>query len=168
MLFSVYNVTSHKILITKITNIMDLYTIIKPIHSYLAFATLFLLAFATINGIIGSTSEKSFEANHLKVNKFALIATHTMFLLGLILLFVSPITQSAFANMKVTMKDSTLRQYAIEHPTINLIAIVLVTIGNARVKRAVGNGRKFKQTAIFFGLALVLILSRIPWSAWLG
>lgn len=145
-----------------------MYSIIQPIHSYLAFATLALLAAATINGIIGSTSEKSFEGTHLKINKFALIATHTMFLLGLILLFISPITQSAFADMKTTMKDSTLRQYAVEHPTINLIAVVLVTIGNARVKRAVGNGRKFKQTAIFFGLALVLILSRIPWSAWLG
>lgn len=145
-----------------------MYSVIQPIHSYLAFVALALLAAATVNGIIGSTSEKSFEANHLKINKFALIATHTMFLLGIILLFVSPITQSAFADMKVTMKDSTLRQYAVEHPIINLIAVVLVTIGNARVKRAVGNGRKFKQTAIFFGLALVLILSRIPWSAWLG
>ena len=50
-----------------------MYTIIQPIHSYLAFAALALLAAATINGIIGSTSEKSFEANHLKINKFALI-----------------------------------------------------------------------------------------------
>jgi hypothetical protein len=48
-----------------------MYPIIQPIHSYLAFAALALLAAATINGIIGSTSEKSFEANHLKINKFA-------------------------------------------------------------------------------------------------
>ncbi|MBA4850987.1 hypothetical protein [Emticicia sp. BO119] len=143
-----------------------MYQIIQPIHSYLAYLTLFLLAFATINGIMGSSSQKAFEEKHLKINKFALIATHTMFLLGIILLFISPITQTAFADMKATMKDSTLRQYAVEHPTINLIAVILVTIGNARVKRAVGNGKKFKQTAIFFGLALVLILSRIPWSAW--
>jgi uncharacterized membrane protein len=142
-----------------------MYSIIQPIHSYLAFAALFLLGFATINGIIGSTSETSFEEKHAKVNKFALIA---MFLLGLILLFVSPGAQASFADMKLTMKDSILRKAYIEHPTINLIAVVLVTIGNARVKRAVGNGRKFKQTAIFFGLALVLILSRVPWSTWLG
>jgi uncharacterized membrane protein len=143
-----------------------MYQIIQPIHSYLAYLTLFLLAFATINGILGSGSQKAFEEKHLRINKFALIATHTMFLLGIVLLFISPITQSAFADMKVAMKDSTLRKYAVEHPTINLIAVILVTIGNARVKRAVGNGKKFKQTAIFFGLALVLILSRIPWSAW--
>ena len=145
-----------------------MYSVILTIHSYLAFVALALLAAATINGIIGSTSEKSFEASHLKINKFALIATHTMFLLGLILLFISPNAQAAFANMKSTMSNSANRSAYIEHPTINLIAVVLVTIGNARVKRAVGNGRKFKQTAIFFGLALVLILSRIPWSTWLG
>lgn len=145
-----------------------MYSVILTIHSYLAFVALALLAAATINGIIGSTSEKSFEANHLKINKFALIATHTMFLLGLILLFVSPNAQAAFADMKTTMSNSASRSAYIEHPTINLVAVVLVTIGNARVKRAVGNGRKFKQSAIFFGLALVLILSRIPWSTWLG
>ena len=145
-----------------------MYQIIQPIHSYLAFAALFLLAFAAINGIIGSTSEKSFDANHAKVNKFALISTHTMLLLGIILLFVSPGAQAAFGDMKLTMKDSILRKAYIEHPTTNIIAVVLITIGNARVKRAVGNGRKFKQTAIFFGLGLVLILSRMPWSTWLG
>ena len=143
-----------------------MYQIIQPIHSYLAYLTLFLLAFATLNGIMGASSQKAFEDKHLRINKFALISTPTMFLLGIILLFISPITQAAFADMKATLKDSTLRQYAVEHPTINLIAVILVTIGNARVKRAVGNGKKFKQTAIFFGLALVLILSRIPWSAW--
>ena len=143
-----------------------MYQIIQPIHSYLAYITLFLLAFATINGIMGSNSQTAFEEKHARINKFALIATHTMFMLGIILLFTSPLTQTAFADMKLAMKNSTLRLYAVEHPTINLIAVILVTIGNARVKRAVGNGKKFKQTMIFFGLALVLILSRIPWSNW--
>lgn len=145
-----------------------MYQIIQPIHSYLAYLTLFLLAFATINGIMGASSQKAFEDKDARINKFALIATHTMFLLGIILLFISPLAQSAFADMKAAMKNSTLRLYAVEHPAINLTAVILVTIGNARVKRAVGNGKKFKQTMIFFGLALVLILTRIPWSAWLG
>ena len=143
-----------------------MYSIIQPIHSYLAFAALFLLGFATINGILGSNSEKAFEAKDANINKFALIATHTMFLLGLILLFVSPIAQAAFADMKSAMKDSDVRKAVVEHPFVNIIAVILVTIGNARVKRAIGNGRKFKQTAIFFGVALLLILSRIPWGVW--
>lgn len=144
-----------------------MYQIIQPIHSYLAYATLLLLIWATFNGIVGSSSEKIFDESHAKINKFALIATHTMLLLGLILLFVSPKGITA-APMGEIMKDAQLRLQAVEHPMINIIAAALVTIGNVRVKRAVGNGRKFKQTMIFFGLALVLILSRIPWSAWLG
>jgi hypothetical protein len=50
----------------------------------------------------------------------------------------------------------------VEHPFMNIIAAVLVTIGNAKSKKAIGNGRKFKVSMIFFGLALILILSRLP------
>ncbi len=145
-----------------------MYDILKPIHSYLAYATLLLLALATINGIIGTFSNKIFNESHRKINVFALIATHTMLLLGIVLLFVSPIAQTAFADMGAAMKNSTLRSYAIEHPTVNIIAAILVTIGNAKTKKLSTNGPKFKTTAIFYGLALLLILSRIPYSAWLG
>ncbi len=140
-----------------------MYNVILSIHHYLAFAALFFLAFATINGIIGSSSEKLFEDKHRKVNLFALISTHTMFLLGVILLVVSPLAQTAFADMSFTMKDAVLRKAVIEHPTTNIIAVVLVTIGNAKSKKAIGNGKKFKSTMVFFGLALILILSRLPW-----
>ncbi len=145
-----------------------MYEIVKPIHSYLAYATLILLVIATVNGIIGTFSSKIFDETSRKINLFTLISVHSMLLLGVILLFVSPITQGAYANMAVTMKDPTLRSYVVEHPTINIIAAILVTIGNARVKRFTTNGPKFKTTAIFFGLALVLILSRIPYAVWLG
>lgn len=144
-----------------------MYQIIQPIHSYLAYATLLLLLWATFNGVIGTSSEKIFDESHAKVNKFALIATHTMLLLGLILLFISPKGITAFPMGEI-MKDAQLRLQAVEHPTVNIIAAALVTIGNVKVKRSVGNGKKFKQTLLFFGLALVLILTRIPWSAWLG
>jgi hypothetical protein len=145
-----------------------MYEIIKSIHSYLAYAAILLLALATINGIIGTFSNKIFNENHRKINVFALISAHTMLLLGIVLLFVSPLTQSAFADMGAAMKNPTLRTYAVEHPTINIIAAILVTIGNAKTKRLTTNGPKFKTTAIFYGLALLLILSRIPYSAWLG
>ncbi len=140
-----------------------MYEIILNIHHYLAYAALALLAWATINGIIGSTSEKIFEESHRKTNVFALISVHTMLLLGIILLVVSPGAQAAFSDMGLTMKDGVLRKMYVEHPTTNIIAAVLITIGNARSKKAIGNGKKFKATMIFFGVGLVLILSRVPW-----
>jgi hypothetical protein len=139
-----------------------MYSTILMLHHYIAFIAILLLAYATINGAIGANSEKVFEEYHRKINVFALISCHTMLLLGLILLAVSPIAEVAFADMGAAMKDSVLRKAVVEHPFTNIIAVVLATIGNAKSKKAIGNGRKFKVSMIFFGLALVLILSRLP------
>lgn len=140
-----------------------MYEIVLNIHHYLSFVALAMLAWATINGVMGVTSEKIFEDAHRKTNLFALISVHTMLLLGILLLIISPAAQAAFSDMGATMKDSVSRKMYIEHPTTNIISAVLVTIGNAKAKKAIGNGKKFKTTLIFFGAALVLILSRLPW-----
>ncbi|HLO45337.1 MAG TPA: hypothetical protein VK175_13460 [Leadbetterella sp.] len=139
-----------------------MYSIILQAHHWIAFIALALLAYATINGAIGSNSEKVFDDSHRKINLFALISTHTMLLLGIVLLIISPVAQTAFADMGAAMKDGAIRKAVVEHPTMNIIAAVLVTIGNAKSKKAVGNGRKFKVSMIYFGLALILILSRLP------
>jgi hypothetical protein len=139
-----------------------MYSIILQAHHWIAFIALALLAYATINGAIGSNSEKVFDDSHRKINLFALISTHTMLLLGIVLLIISPIAQNAFADMGAAMKDGEVRKAVVEHPFMNIIAAVLVTIGNAKSKKAIGNGRKFKVSMIFFGLALILILSRLP------
>lgn len=139
-----------------------MYQIFLHVHHYLAFIAIILLAWATINGILGMNSEKMFEDSHRKTNLFALIATHTMLLIGLVLLVVSPVAQMAFSDMGAAMKDSVTRKAIVEHPTMNILAAILVTVGNAKSKKAVGNGKKFKFTMIFFGLALLFILSRLP------
>jgi hypothetical protein len=139
-----------------------MYSIILQAHHWIAFICLALLAFATLNGIVGSNSDKIFDDSNRKINVFALISTHIMLLLGLILLAISPLAQQAFSDMGAAMKDGAIRKSVVEHPFTNIIAVVLVTIGNAKSKKAVGNGRKFKVSMIFFGLALILILSRLP------
>jgi hypothetical protein len=136
-----------------------MYEILKTAHHYLAFVTLALLAWAFIGGLIGTFSEKVWEGSHRKTNLFALIATHTMLLLGLVMLFI---TMSG-ADMGAIMKSSEARKAFVEHPTVGILAAVLVTIGNAKSKKGLGNGKKFKSTAIFFGLALLLVVSRLPW-----
>ncbi len=132
--------------------------ILLTIHHYLAFAALILLAWATINGVMGTTGDKAWEDKHRKVNLFALIATHTMFLLGLVLL----VLVMSNADMAGIMKNAMARKAYVEHPTVGIIAAILVTIGNAKSKKAIGNGKRFKSTMIFFGLALILVLSRLP------
>lgn len=139
-----------------------MYSILQPAHSYVAYAALIFLAIASVNGIAGMMANRSFKDSDKKIGLFALIFTHMQLLLGLILYFVSPLVQS----FSVAMKDSNLRLYALEHPLINIIAIVLITIGWSKHKKTTDSKKKFKMFAIFYTLGLILILSRIPWNMW--
>ncbi|MBS7320364.1 MAG: hypothetical protein Q4G18_00590 [Myroides sp.] len=140
-----------------------MYTGLQHAHSYIAYLALILLVVAAINAIIGMTSNKEFKDNDRKLSLFALIFTHVQLLIGIILYFVSPLVQS----FSVAMKDSTLRLYALEHPLINIIAVVLITIGWSKHKKAATNKAKFKSIGIMYAIGTILILSRIPWGTWL-
>lgn len=57
-----------------------------------------------------------------------------------------------------------IRFFGMEHITMMMIAITLITIGSAKAKRKTTDEAKFKTMAIWFSIALLLILSSIPWS----
>jgi len=44
-----------------------------------------------------------------------------------------------------------------------LIAIALITIGYIKAKKAVDLAKQNRRILVFFIIALVLVLSRIPW-----
>lgn len=141
-----------------------MYHFIQKFHSGWAYIALLLLVFAVINSFIGLSSKKEFTAKDRKIALFGLIATHIQLVIGLILYFVSEVGFKQLSG--AAMKNADLRLTVIEHPLINIIAIALITIGWSRHKRTEESSAKFKSIAIFFGLGLLLILSRIPWSLW--
>jgi Zn-dependent protease with chaperone function len=146
----------------KIKQTKTMYTFIQKIHSGWAYLAFLLLLVAVVNSLIGMSGKKEFTSKDRKIALFALIATHIQLVLGLILYFVSPLGLASFGQMS----DKLLRLTSLEHPLVNIIAIVLITIGWSKHKKATDSGAKFKSITIFYGLGLVLILSRIPWSLW--
>lgn len=140
-----------------------MYVFIQKFHSGWAYLALLLLVIAVVNAFIGLASKKEFTAKDRKIAIFGLIGTHTQLLIGLILYFVSPLGFTSLGQMS----DKMLRLTSLEHPLINLIAITLITIGWSKHKKLTTSESKFKTFSIFYGLGLVLILSRIPWSLWL-
>jgi hypothetical protein len=141
----------------------------KVIHSYWAYLVLATLLVALINAIIGLASKREFEARDIRISLFALIFSHIQLLIGMVLYFVSPYFQ-AFSEqgMGAVMKDPNIRLYLVEHPFVNILAIVFITIGWSKHKTKVASTNKFKMISIFYGIGLVLLLSRIPWSAWMA
>ena len=140
-----------------------MYQFIQKFHSGWAYIALLLLIIATANALIGMLSKKEFTARDRKIALFGLIGIHIQLLVGIILYFVSPLGFASFGQMA----DKALRLTSLEHPLINIIAIALITIGWSKHKKLTTSETKFKTFTIFYGLGLVLILSRIPWSMWL-
>lgn len=138
----------------------------KEIHSYWAYLALLMLVFAVANAILGMSKKKSFTDKDLRIGLFTLIVSHIQLLLGLGWYFMSGPYKSLKADSAAVMGNSDLRLLAVEHPLMMLIAIVLITIGWSKQKKKTEDAAKFKTFAIFYGLALVLILARIPWSQW--
>ena len=144
-----------------------MYAILKTVHSYWAFFVLIILLLAVLNALRGKISGKEFGSNDLRISLFGLIFSHIQLLIGLILYFVSPwFDQWSSMGMGI-MKNAESRLYLIEHPITNIVAIVLITLGWCMHKRQSESSKKFLRIALFYGLGLVFLLSRIPWDAWL-
>ena len=139
-----------------------MYTFIQKFHSGWAYLALLFLLIAIVNTIIGLSSKKEFTSTDRKLALFAFIGVHVQLLIGLILYFISPLGKASLGQMS----DSALRLTSLEHPLINIIGIVLITVGWSKHKKASANEAKFKSIAVFYGLGLVLILARIPWHLW--
>lgn len=128
-------------------------------HSGLRWIVLVLLIAAVFTALSKWQSRGSYTEGNRKLYLFTLIAVHTQFLLGLILLFMSPKVNFSL------LSDKFYRFFSIEHTVGMLAAIVLITIGYSRSKRADGATAKHRLVGIFFVVALVLILASIPWPA---
>lgn len=126
-------------------------------HSGLRWIALILLLVAVATAFNKRNGYGSFSDGDRKIYLFTLIAVHTQLLLGLALLFISPKVNFSM------MSDKLYRFYSVEHTAGMLIAIILITIGYSRSKRASDARDKHRLVSIFYGLGLLLILASIPW-----
>ena len=140
---------------------------VKFLHSYWAYLVLVILVISTFNALIKYFGNKEFGAFDFRISLFTLIVMHIQLLIGLLLYFVSPyfsiLLETGMGNV---MKDSVLRSNIVEHPLTMIIAVVLITMGYSKHKKKLTSKPKFKLLAIFYTLALIFVLAKIPWKVW--
>ncbi len=139
----------------------------QHLHSGLAYLVLAGLIAVFIYALIGTLSKRKFSDKDRKFGLLGLIPAHIQLLVGIIMYFLSPLGYSNLRSGNV-MGDEVSRLYALEHPLINIIAVILITVGYSRAKKLSSDRARFRSLYMFYGAAFVLILSRIPWDAWLG
>lgn len=138
-----------------------MYTGIKHLHSTLAYVLLAGLVIAFLFALVAYLQKKPFNR---KMALLGLIVVHLQLVVGAIMYFVSPLGYNNLGGE--AMKDSIQRLYILEHPLMMLIATVLVTVGYSQAKRMENPAKQNGRVALMYGIALVLILSRLPWHVW--
>ncbi|MBP6182988.1 hypothetical protein [Flavobacterium sp.] len=142
-----------------------MYIGIKHLHSFTAWLTLAFLIIAVGYAFYCRFSSKPFTKVSKALTVLGLIGTHTQFVFGLLLYFLSPLGVSNFSGG--AMGNSVSRLYILEHPLMMIIAVGLITYGYSKAKRLTDDKAKFNKITVFYTLGLIAIISRIPWSAWL-
>ena len=144
-----------------------MYTGLQHAHSGLAYLALLALVIVIFWTLLGALSGREFQERDRKIALVGFILCHVQLLVGLILYFVSPLGFSLLTGGGA-MADATARLTALEHPVINILAIVLISVGFIRAKKLTTSKAKFRSIYMLYAVGLVLILSRIPWGNWLG
>jgi hypothetical protein len=141
-----------------------MYDLVLTLHSLVRWAIVILGVVAVVRAFLGWRGNKPWAQLDDRLGLGFTSAMDLNLLLGLLLYFVlSPITTGAFQDFGAAMGNSDVRFYAVEHILVMIIAVVVAHIGRARSKKAASDQGKFKQAAIFFTVAMLLVLLAIPW-----
>lgn len=144
-----------------------MYTGLQHLHSGIAYLVLLALVLVIIYALFGSLSGREFTEKDRKIAMIAFIFSHIQLLIGLILYFVSPLGFSLLTSGGA-MSDSAARLTALEHPLINILAIVIISVGYIRAKKISASRGRFRSIYMMYAIGLVLIISRIPYANWLN
>ena len=132
-------------------------------HNFMRWVVLALAIYAGVRYLIGWQQNKNFTRADDSVGLMFVAAIHTQFVIGLVLyFFLSPFTKMFFET-EGAMGDRVLRYWGVEHIVTMVIAVALAQVGRTMSKRSQVHRLKFKRGAIFYLLALLVMLAAIPW-----
>jgi predicted acyltransferase len=144
-----------------------MYTGLQHLHSGIAYLALLSLIIVIVLMLVGALTGRAFTEKDRKIAMIAFIFAHVQLLVGLILYFVSPLGFSLLTSGEA-MSDPAARLTALEHPLINIIAIIVISVGYIRAKKMTVSRSRFRSIYMMYAIGLLLILSRIPWASWMA
>lgn len=133
---------------------------IKHAHSGLRWIVLILLLLAIVNAFNGWRSKNTYTDKDKKIHLFAMIFIHIQVLIGFISYYLNLGGKVNFGAMK---GNAVIRFFTVEHMTMMILAVIVITIGFSRSKKIQETPLRFRLIFITYLIGLVLILAGIPW-----
>lgn len=126
-------------------------------HSGLRWLVLIFLLMAIIKSFGGWFGKKPFKKTDNLIAILLISFTHMQALIGLALYFMGG-WGIVFGNMSIIKGNDVFRFWSLEHLFIMLTAVVLITLGRIKSKKSVTDAAKHRNGALFYSLALLLII----------
>jgi hypothetical protein len=140
-----------------------MYSTALIIHSWLRWIVLLTGLVAFFRAATGASGRSSWRPVDDRAGFWFVTALDLQVLIGLLLyFFLSPVTREAMHDFGGAMKNAGLRFWGIEHVFGMLLGVAFAHIGRVRARKT-DSLRRHKVTAVFFGLALAVLLVSIPW-----
>jgi uncharacterized membrane protein len=139
----------------------SMYGFLLALHNWGRWAIIIAGVLAIIAALRARNSSATTGAD--KTALIFMIIADLQLLVGLVLYFVSPFVQTFLAAPGEAMGDSGLRYWGLEHALVMVIAIALVHVGRIAGRKAPTPAKKYGRMAIWFAVALVLMLVMTPW-----
>lgn len=141
-----------------------MYQIVLFIHSWIRWFILLLSIIVIIKSFIGWQKKLVYKKSDNLLSVILVSFYDVQLLLGLLLYFVlSPITSAVLMDFGNAMHNPVLRFWGVEHIFVMILAIVVAHLGRSFAKKARDNKAKFRIQGVYFLLAFILVVSRIPW-----
>lgn len=141
-----------------------MYPVVLALHSWLRWVVLILGIIALVRAVAGWAGGRAWTRTDDRVSAGFVGGLDLQMLIGVLLYaWLSPLTRTAMSDFAGAMRNASLRFWAVEHVALMLVALVLAHIGRARLRKAATPRRRHQLAAVFFGIALLLIVMAVPW-----
>ena len=141
-----------------------MYSFLLATHSLIRWLVLTSLLYSVIIAYRGWLFKKTYTRADGVIRSVTTTIAHIQLVIGVWLYCISPVVSYFLHNFNTAVREREIRFFGMEHITMMIIAITVLTIGSVKAKRKPNDEQKFKTMAVWFTVALVIILSSIPWS----
>ena len=140
-----------------------MYVYILAFHSLVRWFLLVGLVYAIYRSYKGWLTNAPYTAFDNKVRHYSATVAHIQLVLGLWLYIISPLTTYFLHHFSEAVHDREIRFFGMEHISMMLLGIIVITVASILSKRQQSDTAKFKVLALGYTLALLIIISSVPW-----
>ncbi|MFB6454961.1 hypothetical protein ACE38W_06790 [Chitinophaga sp. Hz27] len=141
-----------------------MYPVLLSIHSLIRWVVVVSMALSLITAWQGMRSNRSFTARDVLLRRVTVASVHIQLVLGLWLYFISPVVHYFLANFSTAVHMREIRFFGMEHITMMMTSVVLITIGASKSRRKATDKEKFRTIAIWYSIAFIIMFFSIPWA----